>query len=181
MSTDADSENDERGIVEEFVAEDLWLLIAIVTFAVAGVFALVDLAIVSTVVATIGWFLLTPIFLFWGEEIASVLFGDRTGKGGRADALEELKRRYAAGEIDDEEFDRRLDRLLAVDDLPADVLESLSARDVDEATTIREGAWASGSGTADDVERDVERDPIRDDLSDERSDRRTEDEYERER
>ena len=153
MPDDADSETDDRGAVEEFVAEDLWLLIAIVTFAIAGVFALVELAIVSTVIATIGWFLLTPIFLFWGEEIASVLFGDRTGDGGRVDALEELKRRYAAGEIDDEEFDRRLDRLLAVDDLPADVLESLSTRDVDEATSIGPGRW----GSEDDSTRETER------------------------
>ena len=173
MPGDADTETDDGGAVEEFVAEDFWLLIAIVTFAIAGVFALVELAIVSTVIATIGWFLLTPIFLFWGEEIASVLFGERTDEGGRVDALEHLKRRYAAGEIDDEEFDRRLDRLLAVDDLPADVLESLSAREVDEATTIREGAWAS--------ERDAAHAPKRDDLSDERSDQRNEDEYEWER
>ena len=34
--------------------------------------------------------------------------------------LEELKHRYAAGEIDDDEFERRLDRLVEVDETVAD-------------------------------------------------------------
>lgn len=41
---------------------------------------------------------------------------DRSGTDRSADAVETLKRRYATGEIDQAEFDRRLDDLVAVDD-----------------------------------------------------------------
>ncbi|WP_342633184.1 SHOCT domain-containing protein [Halopiger xanaduensis] len=62
-----------------------------------------------------------------GEEIAEWAFTEREperAKQGRdEDAIEELKRRYAAGEIDDAEFERRLDRLVAVDDALAGIFD----------------------------------------------------------
>ncbi|WP_226006893.1 SHOCT domain-containing protein [Natrinema salinisoli] len=42
--------------------------------------------------------------------------------------LEELKRRYAAGEIDEAEFERRLERLVAVDEIPDDATPNRPAR-----------------------------------------------------
>ena len=41
---------------------------------------------------------------------------DRTDEQEQEDALERLKRRYAEGEISDEEFERRLERLLETED-----------------------------------------------------------------
>ncbi|WP_254861580.1 SHOCT domain-containing protein [Halovivax gelatinilyticus] len=104
--------------LREFVAEDLWLFVAIVTFALAGLAALAGLGVGSAVIATIGWFLLTPILLFWGEEIAAALFDEAESSAADStpDAYEELKNRYATGEIDEAEFERRLDRLVTVDD-----------------------------------------------------------------
>ncbi|EMA27466.1 hypothetical protein C446_17806 [Halobiforma nitratireducens JCM 10879] len=110
--------------LREFVAEDLWLLIGIVTFALLSIVGTVGLEPIAGLIAIVGWFLLTPIFLFWGEEIADALFDEESGEFRRAtaddagedDAIAELKRRYAAGEIDDAEFERRLERLVGVDD-----------------------------------------------------------------
>lgn len=102
----------------EFVADDCWLLIGVVTFALVSLAGVAGLGTLAGVISIVGWFLLTPIFLFWGDEIASV-FADRgvsDPHSSQSDAYEELKRRYAAGEIDDDEFERRLDRLVAADD-----------------------------------------------------------------
>ena len=111
--------------LQEFVAEDLWLLIGIMTFALAGFVSTVGFGSLAASVAIIGWFLLTPIFLFWGEEIAAWLYeDDEPARETAPDPLDELKRRYAEGEIDDEEFEHRLDRLVRVDELPEDLFVS---------------------------------------------------------
>jgi uncharacterized membrane protein len=113
--------------LREFVAEDLWLLVAIVTFAFTALVGLAGLEALAGAVAVVGWFLLTPILLFWGEEVADLLLGPererererRVEPDPEEDAaLAELKRRYAEGEIDDEEFEHRLERLVELDAFP---------------------------------------------------------------
>lgn len=53
------------------------------------------------------------MLVFWGVVIALIIFAvkwlsDGRGPGGRRrDALDILRERFAAGEIDEEEFDRR--------------------------------------------------------------------------
>ncbi|MFC5365648.1 SHOCT domain-containing protein [Salinirubrum litoreum] len=42
-----------------------------------------------------------------------------------ADPVETLKRRYAEGELDEDDFERKLDRLLAIDDLDETQLREL--------------------------------------------------------
>lgn len=121
----AGGRNDMGNRIQEFVAKEFWLLIGVVTFAVAGLVAVTGFGTLSVVIAVIGWFLLAPIFLFWGEEIAEALFREPEGpsheSGTDEQAVDELKRRYAEGEIDDAEFERRLNRLLAVDEVLDDV------------------------------------------------------------
>ena len=104
---------------KEFVAEELWLLIAVLTVgitALAGAIGLPD--VIPGVLAILGFVILTPLFLFWGEEIAELWLGESEASQETTapDALSELKRRYSQGEIDDEESERRIDRLLELDD-----------------------------------------------------------------
>ncbi|ELY57155.1 hypothetical protein C491_11658 [Natronococcus amylolyticus DSM 10524] len=106
----------------EFVAEDCWLLIGVVTFALLSLVGLAGLEALAGVIAIVGWFLLVPLFLFWGEEIADIALGDDSKPDHTVDdPFEELKRRYAVGEIDDEEFERRIDRLVGIDGAFEDV------------------------------------------------------------
>lgn len=98
----------------EFVTGRLWLLIAIVTLPLT---ILTDLAVgepFAGAVFVTGYFLLVPLLLFFGDEIAGLLFGDPEddGESDREDPLSELKARYARGEIDEAEFERRAERLL---------------------------------------------------------------------
>ena len=98
----------------EFVADSLWLLIAIVTLPLAGLLGIAGVPLGGEAITIIGWLLLTPVFFLWGDEIATMIYGPETAEEGRQqeDAIEMLKRRYAAGEIDEEEFEERLDFLL---------------------------------------------------------------------
>ncbi|MFC7072326.1 SHOCT domain-containing protein [Halovenus rubra] len=103
----------------QFVADELWLAIAVVTLPLLMLSGMVAEPL-SDAILVVGWFLLTPVFLFWGDEIAALLFSaeDTTADEAESatDAVEELKRRYARGEIDEAEFERRLDRLVALDE-----------------------------------------------------------------
>lgn len=104
----------------EFIAEELWLLVAIVTLPLAGLASLAGLGASAGAIAVVGWFLLTPLLLFWGEEIANLVanppVGNESGEhSAERDPLEILKERYARGELDEDEFERRLDRLLELD------------------------------------------------------------------
>ena len=113
--------------LHEFVAEELWLAIAVVTVPVVALAGVAGFETLAGVLSIVGFVLLVPIFLFWGEELADVLVGDREEADadrtatdeGAADAIETLKRRYAAGELSDEAFERRVERLLALDDVDA--------------------------------------------------------------
>ena len=61
----------------------------------------------------VGWFLLTPIFLFFGSHIVDAVFEDEeTEPVGSDDPIETLQDRYARGEITEVEFERRIAGLL---------------------------------------------------------------------
>lgn len=52
------------------------------------------------------------MLVFWGVIIALIVlavrwFSDGGGRTGRRDAMDTLRERFAAGEIDEEEFNRR--------------------------------------------------------------------------
>lgn len=113
-------------VSREFVARKLWLLVAVVTLPVtalatilAGLLPLPGavVALLVTGIPIVGWLLLTPLLLFFGEEIADAFVGDFDGEEPDEDPVESLKRRYADGEIGTEEFERRLDRLLEHEDV----------------------------------------------------------------
>jgi hypothetical protein len=88
----------------------------------------------AAVVFVVGWLLLVPAsaILFgpsWEEELAQFeefqetadrLDGDSGGEGtDGTDPVDELRDRYARGEIDEAEFERRLEGLLETEDVDA--------------------------------------------------------------
>ena len=85
-----------------------------------------QLALASMV---IGWFILPPVI----ETIDSEVGTDGSSAGGestREDPLDELRRRYTDGEIDEVEFERRLETLLATEDSDLETArERLDSRD----------------------------------------------------
>lgn len=99
----------------EFVAEEAWLVIGVLTVPIVSLVGIAGFGTLSGALAIIGFLLLTPLFLFWGEEIADLAFGPEQEESKVVDPVTELKTRYARGEIGDEEFERRLDRLLDVE------------------------------------------------------------------
>lgn len=128
----------------QFVANDLWLLICLMTIPVAGLTGMVS-EMAEDAVWTVGWFMLTPLFLFWGDDFAAMYFDNRSASEPATDPVAELKRRYAEGELSDEEFERRMERLVAAEDAigdahaPGDVDRTYSHKNTDETTEpIRE-------------------------------------------
>ncbi|WEL18463.1 putative membrane protein [Halorhabdus sp. SVX81] len=105
--------------IQNFVADELWLAIGALTLPAMMLFDTIGPAVLAEVSLIVGWFLLAPLFLFWGEDIAAVVFSSDEAEGStnaQEDAIEKLKRRYAAGEIDEREFEQRLDRLVATEE-----------------------------------------------------------------
>lgn len=104
--------------VRSFLAEDAWLLIGVVTLPLGLLAGLAGLGWLTAAIFITGWLLLCPLFLFWGDEVGAMLLGSpaEDGPAGETpDPLRELQTRYARGEIDEAEFERRLEVLLGTD------------------------------------------------------------------
>ncbi|NHN57770.1 MULTISPECIES: SHOCT domain-containing protein [Halorussus] len=95
---------------------------------------------VAMVVFVVGWFLLAPLIPIVGEELLPAL-GSAESEGKTSDPLTELRGRYARGEIGDEEFERRVERLVATERIDLN----------------RDAAFDRSSSADADPQRDVER------------------------
>lgn len=139
--------------LHEFVAEEAWLAVAVLTVPLGVLAGTAGLEAVADAIFTAGFLLFTPLLLFWGEEIADALLGPRpadddagdahgdSADGTAHDPLAELKRRYASGELDDEEFEARVERLVA--------LEDVDASGVDREVLLGDDGRGDGSAGAD--------------------------------
>ena len=111
--------------------------IAILTFPI-GVLSLFFASFeVAIVVFVVGWFLLVPMIPIVGREVLPAIANRLRGEpeSQAPDPLEELRERYARGEIDDEEFERRVERLVATE---GSGLDPAVAHADDRETTERE-------------------------------------------
>lgn len=101
------------------LVEGAGILTAIVTLPLGVLTAMFVGTVPAAVVFVIGWFLLTPLLVVGGNEIWPLLRARLATEEETAtdaeDPLEELKGRYARGEIDDAEFERRVERLVELD------------------------------------------------------------------
>ena len=130
------------GHARRFVARKLWLLVAVLTLPVAMLASVAGLDAVASATVVVGWFVLTPVFLLFGRDIAALVFSESAEATEAADSgsdpLAELKGRYARGEIDEAEFERRLDRIVALEELDGEL--PLSGADSQRDPTADEGA-----------------------------------------
>ncbi|PSP79505.1 hypothetical protein BRC81_04635 [Halobacteriales archaeon QS_1_68_20] len=85
---------------------ELLALVAILTAGGTPVAAILGLGILVPLVPIVGFVLLLPLIAIFGDR----LFEDDPESAG--DPLEELRQRYARGELDHDEFERRVERLI---------------------------------------------------------------------
>jgi uncharacterized membrane protein len=83
-----------------------------VTVTAAVVLSMVLGTGLTTVIAVVGYLLLVPLAAFLQEPLVTMLRDDDDSVDEQQAALDRLRDRYASGEIDELEFERRLERLL---------------------------------------------------------------------
>jgi uncharacterized membrane protein len=124
----------------------------------------------AAVVFVVGWFLLVPASAIllgpsWDEEMEQVaefqeaserLDGESGGgETTQTDPVDELRDRYARGEIDEAEFERRLEGLLETEDVDAADQEAVE-RAVERLDSDGEGGTETSVGGDAELEREAE-------------------------
>ena len=108
-------------------------VLAVLTFGLTSLFAVLGLGLLVPATFVIGFLILLPLAALLGEDFPLIEaseaeraeqeldgIGDAAAGRDGGDAIAALRNRYATGEIDHAEFERRLDRLLETEDVGAD-------------------------------------------------------------
>jgi len=97
-------------------------LIGVLSFGFTALFAVLGLGVAVPATFVTGFFILWPLVYVLGEDFPLVESDTESDADDVSDEdpVETLRRRYATGEIDDTEFERRLDRLLETEEIPND-------------------------------------------------------------
>jgi len=102
----------------------LMAVIAILTLGTASLFAVFNVGTLVAVTAVVGFLILLPLVAVLGSRLPGV---EATGSEpdperdrqptDAATPIEQLRERYARGEMSESEFERRLERLIETEDL----------------------------------------------------------------
>jgi len=99
-------------------------LIAILSFGVTSLSAVLSFGVLGPAAFILGFFVLIPLVVLLGDDFPLVGTEEPTEESVSAakdDPLATLRERYATGEIGEEEFERKLDRLLETEELTGGV------------------------------------------------------------
>ena len=110
-----------------FEKKRLMGLIAVLSFGLTSLFAVLELGVLVPATFVFGFLVLLPVVAILDEDLPLVEPTDAGGttdegiESADEDPVATLRRRYATGEIDEAEFERRLDRLLETEELDGTV------------------------------------------------------------
>ena len=116
-----------------FEKKRLMGLIGILSFGFTALFAVLGFNALVPVTFVIGFFILLPSVVLLGEDFPLVESETDGAVVTEEDPVATLRRRYATGEIDEREFERRLDRLLETEELSGDRSTTERTRHTGEA------------------------------------------------
>ncbi|OYR59555.1 SHOCT domain-containing protein [Halorubrum halodurans] len=107
-----------------FEKKRLMGLIAVLSFGLTSLFTVLELGVLVPATFVTGFLILLPVVAVLGEDFplvepadATAADDERTSGREREDPVATLRTRYATGEIDEAEFERRLERLLETEEL----------------------------------------------------------------
>jgi uncharacterized membrane protein len=131
-----------------FEKKRLMGLVAVLSFGLTSLFTVLELGVLVPATFVVGFLILLPLVALLGEDFPLVEPADATAESAATatatagsesredDPVATLRRRYATGEIDETEFERRLDRLLETEELEGAVDRDEARRRADELTEI---------------------------------------------
>ncbi|MDS0278570.1 SHOCT domain-containing protein [Halomicroarcula sp. S1AR25-4] len=107
-------------------------VVAVLTFGLTALFPIAGLPKLAAATAILGFLVVLPLVGILGADFPLVE-SDATSQARSSEPeptespIERLRDRYARGEVSDEEFERRLERLLETEDLAATVVDDRAA------------------------------------------------------
>ena len=107
----------------QFGRGQLLAALSVLTFGLTALTAVLGFGALTPVVFILGFFIVVPLVAILGDSLPIVASDsdeeerDRTAANRTDDPVEQLRSRYARGELTGEEFERRLERLLETEDL----------------------------------------------------------------
>ncbi|WP_132059077.1 SHOCT domain-containing protein [Halorussus amylolyticus] len=105
----------------QFDRKTLLGVLSVLTFGLTALTAVAGLEFLTPAIFVLGFFIVVPLVALLGDSLPIVedetdgASGER--KSAADDPVDELRSRYASGELTHEEFERRLERLLETEDI----------------------------------------------------------------
>jgi len=114
-------------------------VVAVLTFGLTSLTAVLGGGPLVPAIFVTGFFLVLPLVALLGDDFPLVeSSSEQPQPAPRQDPVETLRDRYARGEIDQAEFERRLDYLVETEELGFDIEDELGRLESDQNTRTRE-------------------------------------------